>query len=197
MDGCLSRCPTVPLRPYVEQLRHAKNPAVGTKQQMRSGSLWLDQADAQALSEGEEVTLMGWGNAIMRKLHKDASGAVTAIDAELNLEGDFKKTKLKLTWLAQSEECPQLDLVDLGYLVTKRKLEDEDNFEDWVNHHSKVVTSAVGDANMRSLKQGDVIQLERKGYFIVDVPFSSADKPIVLLNIPDGRARVFPGMPAP
>lgn len=35
----------------------------------------------QALSEGEEVTLMGWGNAIMRKLHKDASGAVTAIDA--------------------------------------------------------------------------------------------------------------------
>ena len=29
-------------------------------------------------------------------------------------------------------------LQDLGYLVTKRKLEDEDNFEDWVNHHSKV-----------------------------------------------------------
>lgn len=39
-------------------------------------------------------------------------------------------------------------------------------------------------------------QLERKGYFIVDVPFSSADKPMVLLNIPDGRARVFPGMPS-
>lgn len=30
--------------------------------------------------------------------------------AELNLEGDFKKTKLKLTWLAQSDECPQLEL---------------------------------------------------------------------------------------
>ncbi|KAI7845298.1 hypothetical protein COHA_001141 [Chlorella ohadii] len=191
----LSNGPAAP--EFVEQPRHAKNPAVGTKQQMRSGSLWLDQADAQALSEGEEVTLMGWGNAIMRKVHKDASGAVTAIDAELNLEGDFKKTKLKLTWLAQSDECPQLDLVDLGYLVTKRKLEDEDNFEDWVNHHSKVVTSAVGDANMRSLKQGDVIQLERKGYYIVDAPFTAADKPMVLLNIPDGRSRVFPGMPAP
>ncbi|PRW45405.1 glutamyl-tRNA synthetase isoform A [Chlorella sorokiniana] len=183
----LSNGPAAP--EFVEQPRHAKNPAAGTKQQMRSGSLWLDQADAQALSEGEEVTLMGWGNAIMRKLHKDAAGAVTAIDAELNLGGDFKKTKLKLTWLAQSDECPQLDLVDLGYLVTKRKLEDEDNFEDWVNHHSKVVTAAVGDANMRSLKQGDVIQLERKGYYIVDAPFTSADKPIVLLNIPDGRAR--------
>lgn len=41
------------------------------------------------------------------------------------------------------------------------------------------------------------LQLERKGYFIVDAPFTSPDKPIVLLNIPDGRARVFPGMPAP
>ena len=136
----------------------------------------------------------------------------------------------------------------------------------------QVVTAAVGDANMRSLKQGDVIQvksagwpagcsllavsgwrarwlataglhqpgsrvllwwyrgasrlrpsvsrsgpcpappgkwlcptsflppplilqLERKGYFIVDAPFQAADKPLVLLNIPDGRARVFPGEP--
>ena len=34
------------------------------------------------MEEGEEVTLMGWGNAIFRKLHRDAaSGAVTAIDA--------------------------------------------------------------------------------------------------------------------
>jgi len=40
-------------------------------------------------------------------------------------------------------------------------------------------------------------QLERKGYYIVDAPFTAADKPIVLLNIPDGRSRVFPGMPAP
>ena len=35
----------------------------------------------QALSEGEEVTLMGWGNAVMRAVHKDAAGQVTAIDA--------------------------------------------------------------------------------------------------------------------
>ena len=28
--------------------------------------LWLDQADAQAVADGEEVTLMDWGNAIIR-----------------------------------------------------------------------------------------------------------------------------------
>ena len=43
--------------------------------------LWLEQVDAQTVAEGEEVTLMAWGNAIVRKVHKDAEGAVTAIDA--------------------------------------------------------------------------------------------------------------------
>ena len=44
--------------------------------------IWLDQADAAAVSEGEEVTLMDWGNAIIRSVQRDASsGAVTAIDA--------------------------------------------------------------------------------------------------------------------
>jgi hypothetical protein len=32
-----------------------------------------------------------------------------------------------------------------------------------------------------------ILQLERKGYFICDVPYGgSADKPAVLLSIPDG-----------
>lgn len=39
-------------------------------------------------------------------------------------------------------------------------------------------------------------QLERKGYFIVDVPFDpqQPQQPMVLLNIPDGRAKSMPGM---
>lgn len=32
---------------FVEMPRHAKYPAAGTKRQMRSSTLWLDQADAQ------------------------------------------------------------------------------------------------------------------------------------------------------
>lgn len=28
--------------------------------------VWLDQADGQVLTEGEEVTLMDWGNAIIK-----------------------------------------------------------------------------------------------------------------------------------
>ena len=48
-------------------------------------------------------------------------------------------------------------------------------------------TEALGDSNMRSLQKGDVIQLERKGYYIVDRPYLRPGKSMLLLNIPDGR----------
>ncbi|RWR94972.1 Glutamyl/glutaminyl-tRNA synthetase [Cinnamomum micranthum f. kanehirae] len=48
-------------------------------------------------------------------------------------------------------------------------------------------TLALGDSNMHNLKHGEVLQLERKGYFRCDVPFLRASRPIVLLAIPDGR----------
>ncbi len=54
----------------------------------------------------------------------------------------------------------------------------------------KSVSEAYGDANMRKLKKGDVIQLERKGYWIVDraADAGQPEQPMVLLDIPDGRA---------
>jgi len=43
---------------------------------------------------------MDWGNAIARTIVRDDAGRVTEIRGELHLEGDFKKTKKKLTWLS-------------------------------------------------------------------------------------------------
>ena len=37
---------------FVEMPRHAKHPPAGTKQQMRSSALWMDQADAQVGGSG-------------------------------------------------------------------------------------------------------------------------------------------------
>ena len=43
------------------------------------------------------------------------------------------------------------------------------------------------DPCIRSLPAGTVIQLERKGFFRIDKPYQSEDKPAVLFAIPDGR----------
>ena len=47
----------------------------------------------------------------------------------------------------------------------------------------------MGDANMRCLQKGDILQLERKGYFRVDQPLLKPTSPIILFAIPDGRMR--------
>ena len=51
---------------------------------------------------------------------------------------------------------------------------------DVLNPDSKKEIAALGDANMKQLKRGDILQLVRKGYFICDVPYTEPSKPIVL-----------------
>lgn len=46
---------------------------------------------------------------------------------------------------------------------------------------------AICDPCLRLLNKGDVIQLERKGFFRVDESYVSDSKPVVLFAIPDGR----------
>ncbi|GFR43005.1 hypothetical protein Agub_g4005 [Astrephomene gubernaculifera] len=174
--------------------RHKKYPPAGKKAVTRARQLWIEQVDAATLKEGEEVTLMEWGNAIIKTITRDpATGAVTALSGSLNLDGDVKKTRLKLTWLAAVPQCEvvQLQLVDFDYLINKKKVEEDDNFMDLVNNATRFEKLAIGDPNMRTLQKGDILQLERKGYYIVDEPYGvkGAGRPIVLFCIPDGRTK--------
>ena len=69
------------------------------------------------------------------------------------------------------------------------EMEDDDAIEAVANDNSRWDRMAHGDVNMRVLQKGEVIQLERKGYFIVDEPYTKPGKPIVLFLIPDGREK--------
>ena len=56
----------------------------------------------------------------------------------------------------------------------------------------------MGDPLLRQLKKGDIIQLQRRGFFICDEPFrprsvhSGVESPCVLFNIPDGHSKPMP-----
>ncbi|CAA0810947.1 Glutamyl/glutaminyl-tRNA synthetase- class Ic [Striga hermonthica] len=177
-----------PKDPFVRILaKHKKFEGAGEKPVTYSNRLWIDYADAVSISVNEEVTLKDWGNAIVKDIKKDENGIVTQLEGVLNLEGNVKKTKLKLTWLPDSSELVKLTLVHFDYLITKKKLEEDEDFVDVVNPCTKIETLALGESDMRNLKRGDVIQLERKGYYRCDVPFVRSSKPIVLFAIPDGK----------
>ena len=129
---------------------------------------------------------MGWGNAFFKNIVKE-DDVVKSIECEINPEGDVKTTKLKMTWLANWKELVPVIIKDFDYLITKRKPEEEDKFEDIVNTTTEITVNAKGDGNLRTYNKGTVIQLDRKGYYIVDRVYVNASAPMILLSIPDGK----------
>jgi len=168
--------------------RHKKNPDLGNKIITYQNRIFIDQADASAIKDNEEVTLMDWGNAVIKTITRDSSGKVTALEADLNLAGDFKTTEKKLTWLADVPDLVPVAMREFGYLITKKKLDEDDDFEKYINRNSMTETFGVGDPALRTLNKGDKIQLERRGYYIIDTPFTYPNHPLVLVQIPDGRS---------
>ncbi|KAK1317991.1 hypothetical protein QJS10_CPA05g00040 [Acorus calamus] len=147
---------------------HKKYDGAGTKATTYTKKIWIEYADASSVSIDEEITLMDWGNAIIRGIEKDQDGNVTHMTGTLHLKGSVKTTKLKLTWLPETDELVHLSLVEFDYLITKKKLDEGEDFLDVLNPCTRWETTAFGDSNMRNLKRGEILQLERKGYFRCD-----------------------------
>ena len=178
--------------------RHKKNAELGVKTTVYDSHIFLEQADAASFGDNEEITLMDWGNVIVRNKSVQ-DGVVTALELEAHLDGDFKVTKKKVTWLAQPTESRHLTpvmLLDFDYLITKKKLEEEDNFTDFLTPQTRFETPALADANVAELKEGDQIQFERNGYYILD-KVQGVDGRREFIKIPDGRAASSASKAAP
>jgi glutamyl-tRNA synthetase len=102
--------------------RHKKYEGAGEKCTTFTKRIWIEHADAKSISVDEEITLMDWGNAIVKKIEKGQDGIITQLTGVLHLEGSVKTTKLKLTWLPKSSELVNLTLVEFYYLITKKKV---------------------------------------------------------------------------
>uniref|UniRef100_A0A673KR50 glutamate--tRNA ligase n=1 Tax=Sinocyclocheilus rhinocerous TaxID=307959 RepID=A0A673KR50_9TELE len=183
-----------------EVAKHPKNADVGMKQVWYGPKVLIEGADAETFTEGETVTFINWGNVIITKIHRDASGAITSLDGHLNLENtDYKKTT-KITWLAESSCAPLVPTVCVNYqhLITKPVLGKDDDFKDYINKNSKIEEKMLGDPCLKDLKKGDIIQLQRRGFYICDQPYepisphSCKESPCVLLYIPDGHTKEMP-----
>ncbi|KAF0977850.1 hypothetical protein FDP41_003172 [Naegleria fowleri] len=172
-----------------ENPKHKKNASLGMKTTYYTNVIYLDKEDAEAIEQNEEITLMDWGNAIVQQIIKNDAGKVVELVGVLHLEGDFKKTKKKLTWLPTNPDVlvDEVFAVYFDNLISKTSLDPDDKIEDVVNRDSKLVTVSIGDHNLKTLKKGEIIQLERRGYFICDVPFDG--KTLTLFNIPDSVSK--------
>uniref|UniRef100_A0A8C0GHP1 Bifunctional glutamate/proline--tRNA ligase n=1 Tax=Chelonoidis abingdonii TaxID=106734 RepID=A0A8C0GHP1_CHEAB len=183
-----------------EVAKHPKNADVGLKPVWYSSKVLIDGADAETLTEGETVTFINWGNIIITKIHRNSSRKIVSIDAKLNMENkDYKKTT-KITWLAETPHAPLIPAVCVNYdhLITKPVLGKDEDFKQYVNRNSKQEDLMIGDPCLMELKKGDIIQLQRRGFFICDQPYepvspySCKEAPCVLIYIPDGHTKEMP-----
>eukprot|EP00871_Galdieria_phlegrea_P000305 jgi/Galph1/1275/GphlegSOOS_G5980.1 len=167
---------------------HKKNPEIGNKIVIYSPQVMIEEDDAKSIQVPEVVTLMDWGNVyIMKSEGNQLEGEFLPDNT------DFKKTK-KLSWLPVLNDLVPICLLKYDHLILKPKVEEDDKMEDIVNPHSKKEEYVWGDVNLRLLRKGDIIQLERRGYYICDSiesvgEISGQEVSMTLIEIPDGRGR--------
>ncbi|KAI4469059.1 prolyl-trna synthetase [Holotrichia oblita] len=173
---------------------HPKNAEVGEKELWIGPKILIDSVDAESLKEGENATFINWGNLLIKKINRE-NGKVTSVNAQTNIENkDYKKT-LKLTWLAETDKAgfTPTYCVYFDHIISKALLGKDEDFKQFIGHQTRVEYQMLGDPELKKLKKGDIIQLQRRGYFIVDVPYGALnlntcrEQPIILFNIPDGH----------
>uniref|UniRef100_A0A182IPC6 Bifunctional glutamate/proline--tRNA ligase n=1 Tax=Anopheles atroparvus TaxID=41427 RepID=A0A182IPC6_ANOAO len=184
----------------MEAAVHPKNAEIGTKTVHFGPRVLIDLADAKELKEGENATFINWGNLLITKVHRGADGAPTSVDAKPNLENkDYKKT-LKLTWLCElpADQYTPTYCVYFEHIINKAVLAKDEDFKDYIGHQTRTDVPMLGDPELKKLQKGDIIQLQRRGFFKVDQAyqpaseFSGAETPIVLFAIPDGHVTAVP-----
>ncbi|RCN33545.1 glutamine--tRNA ligase [Ancylostoma caninum] len=177
---------------------HPKNPEVGTKTIWRSAKLLVEQVDAREMKSGDTVTFVNWGNIKIMSVEK-TQDTVTQIHAVLDLANqDFKKT-MKVTWIAEADAPPAALIpvmtVDYDHIISKAIIAKEEDWKNYINYDSVHYTKMVGEPALLNVKKGDIIQLQRKGFYICDhehqkrSEFSGVETPLLLIYIPDGHVK--------
>jgi glutamyl-tRNA synthetase len=71
-------------------------------------------------------------------------------------------------------------------------MEDGMKIEDVVNLKSKFETLALAESEVKGIKKGEIIQFERRGFFICDKIASETDDGLMVFNfIPDGKTKAM------
>lgn len=179
--------------------KHPKNPSVGEKTVWIGSKILIDQADAKTLKEGENTTFINWGNIRIKKIISEGD-IVKSIEAEPNLKDkDFKKTT-KLTWLAETDKAGFVPCICVyfDHIISKPVLNKDEDFKSYIGQNTKTEVLMIGDPELKNVKKSDIIQLQRKGFFICDSPYeppsihSGRESPIILFSVPDGHTKEMP-----
>ncbi|OAF71857.1 hypothetical protein A3Q56_00355 [Intoshia linei] len=163
---------------------HPKNSKIGSKKILCSDQVYINYKDAIELKLNSRVTLIKWTNIEILKI-KQVDNKIVEIVANLLVEDKNFKNTNKLSWISANDQLVKIEATHYGNILTKCKLEKNDDFKKFINHKSMSKFFLLGESSMK-IKAGDSIQIMRMGYYICDAV--DADGTLNLIDIPDGRA---------
>ncbi|KRZ12640.1 Bifunctional glutamate/proline--tRNA ligase [Trichinella zimbabwensis] len=183
--------------------KHPKNSNIaGEKIVYYGNEVFIEQEDANLLKENDMITLINWGNAIVKKVVRTSGKVVTSATLQLCLENTNFKNTLKLTWLCE-ENKREKQLIPIiashfDNVISKSILGKDEDFKKFICRDSRHDFEMVGEWAMCQINKGDIVQLQRKGFYICDQPYSVSSpytglpSPLILFNIPDGHVKDLP-----
>ncbi|GAB1869130.1 Bifunctional aminoacyl-tRNA synthetase [Camponotus japonicus] len=191
---------------WLDVQNHPKDPSKGTKKVRISPKILIEIDDAKALIVGQNATFINWGNLMIEEIYRDESDNIKNVKARLNLTDKNYKNTLKLTWIAApsdkdgvtQEDAIQSNPVEcyavyFNHIMNVPVLGKDDDFKNFVAKDTRREVKIWGEVEMKHVKKGEIIQLQRKGFFICDVPYapvssySLRQQPVILFHIPDGH----------
>jgi glutamyl-tRNA synthetase len=113
-----------------------RNKDLGKKKIYYTKNIILNKENYDSLKDGEEITLMNYGNMIYKKPY-----------FETNLQGDFRKTEKKLLWLPDHAD-------NVVVIITS------------YNNNCKQVNTYIGEPSLINMKIGEYVQFLKKNYCI-------------------------------
>ena len=89
---------------------------------------------------------------------------------------------------SRNEDAPREEEAPRSKADVDKEVEEAmDKLEDVFTKESFLPYAAKAEAALRTVKKGEVIQVERRGFYICDVPYLRPDEPVKLIFVPDGK----------
>lgn len=140
---------------------------LGNKEIQLSSKLYVDEQDAKLINNNDLVYLLNF--MAVRVINIDHEKKT--IDVRCHKEEfQFKDIPHKISWLTQDEfnNLSPVTTTYYDYIINTQHLTKEDNIDDYLNHNSKTTIPLSLSQNQKYLGKGDIIQLLRFGFYIVD-----------------------------
>uniref|UniRef100_A0AC34R474 Glutamate--tRNA ligase n=1 Tax=Panagrolaimus sp. JU765 TaxID=591449 RepID=A0AC34R474_9BILA len=192
---------------------HPKDAGIGQKTIHYGPTIYVEQVDADFMKEGDVVTFVNWGNLKLTKVEKEGDHVVK-IEADLDLDNKNFKNTLKVTWLTEplvdieinfkntlkvtwlTEPLVDIEIVTYDPVISKAVLGKDEDWKDYINRDSKHLSTMKAEPAIKNIKKGDIIQLQRKSFYICDKDLGTNNK-LILIQIPDGHVKAANDAPKP